>query len=281
VQGEIVTTVSDVYSLGILLYRLLTGESPYQFATHTADEIKRVICETDPRKPSAVKPLSADLDNIVLKAMMLDIHDAIQDLPGSTAARKLLVDRALQYLDSLAQESSGDPGLQRELAIAYEKVGLVQGDTSHGSLGDSTGALRSYQKALAIRRALTSAKEATTDDRLALARSLSVLGRFFHARGDHSAALDLNSQSIVVMEALRKAEPDNPTVLGQLQDAYDALGDTLSSNGPAGGLGRLAEASEIHRKAVELGQEQARLHPDDRGKRLWPTPSEPEISSRN
>ena len=364
VQGEIVTTVSDVYSLGILLYRLLTGESPYQFTTHTADEIKRVICETDPRKPSAVKPLSADLDNIVLKAMhkevarrygsaeqlsedvrrhlaglpvlarmdtaayraskfvtrhkvgvavailvtlalltgalvtlrearvareqaevaraeraraerrfndvrtlanslMLDIHDAIQDLPGSTAARKLLVDRALQYLDSLAQESSGDLGLQRELAIAYEKVGLVQGDTSHGSLGDSTGALSSYQKALAIRRALTSSKAATTADRLALARSLSVLGRFFHARGDHSAALDLNSQSIAVMEALGKAEPDNPTVLGQLQDAYDALGDTLSSNGPAGGLGRLAEASEIHRKAVELGQEQARRHPDD------------------
>jgi tetratricopeptide (TPR) repeat protein/tRNA A-37 threonylcarbamoyl transferase component Bud32 len=363
-RGEIITTVSDIYSLGILLYKLLTGESPYQFTTHTAEEIKRVICDTDPKKPSAVKPISADLDNIVLKAMhkdparryvsaeqlsedvqrhlaglpvlarkdtaayragkfvtrhtvgvavamvvtlaliaaalvtlrearaarqqaevaraeraraerrfndvralanslMLDIHDAIQDLPGSTAARKLLVDRALQYLDSLAQESSGDPGLQRELAIAYEKVGLVQGDTSRGSLGDSTGALGSYQKALAIRRALTSSKEATTSDRLALARSLSVLGRFFHARGDHSAALDFNRESIAVTEALRKTEPDNPTVLGQLQDAYDALGDTLSSNGPAGGLGRLAEASEIHRKAADLGQEQARLHPDD------------------
>ena len=196
-------------------------------------------------------------------SLMLDIHDAIQDLPGSTAARKLLVDRALQYVDSLAQESSGDPGLQRELATAYEKVGLVQGDTSHGSLGDSTGASRSYQKALAIRRALASSKQATTADRLALVKSFNVLGRFFHARGDHSAALDLNSQAVAITEALRNSEPANPKVLGQLQDAYDALGDTLSSNGPAGGLGRLAEASEIHRKAVELGQEQARLHPDD------------------
>jgi len=94
-------------------------------------------------------------------------------------------------------------------------------------------------------------------------RSDNILGRFFHARGDHSAALDLNSQGVAITEALQKTEPDNPKVLGQLQDAYDALGDTLSSNGPAGGLGRLAEASEIHRKAVELGQEQARLHPTE------------------
>jgi serine/threonine protein kinase/tetratricopeptide (TPR) repeat protein len=364
VRGEPITTVSDIYSLGVLLYNLLTGEFPYQFTTRTDEEIKRVICETEPKKPSAVRPLSADLDNIVLKAMhkdvarryvsagqlsedvqrhlaglpvlarkdtasyrasrfvarhkagvafaifmtltliagalvtlhearvareqaevaraersraerrfndvrklanslMLDIHDAIQDLPGSTAARKLLVDRALEYLDSLAQESSGDASLQRELAIAYEKVGLVQGDTSHGSLGDSTSALKSYQKALAIRQALESSKQATAEDRLAFARSSNVIGRLLHATGDHSAALVFNSQSVTITEALRKTDPDNPKVLAQLQDAYDALGDTLSSNGAAGGLGRLAEASQIHRKAVELGREQARIYPND------------------
>ena len=70
-------------------------------------------------------------------SLIFDIHDSIKDLPGSTPARKLIVDRALQYLDSLAQESRGDISLQRELAAAYERVGLVQGHYLQNSLGDT------------------------------------------------------------------------------------------------------------------------------------------------
>lgn len=72
VRGQTVTTASDIYSLGVLLFRLLTGEPPYQFVTRTTAEILRVVCEEEPRKPSAVKAISADLDNIVLKAMHKD-----------------------------------------------------------------------------------------------------------------------------------------------------------------------------------------------------------------
>src|SRR5262249_22129800 len=61
-------------------------------------------------------------------SLMLEVHDAIKDLPGATPARKLLVSRALRYLDSLSAESAGDPSLQRELATAYAKVGDVQGN---------------------------------------------------------------------------------------------------------------------------------------------------------
>ena len=61
-------------------------------------------------------------------SLIFEVHDSIQDLPGATPVRKLIVDRALQYLDSLASESRGDVDLQRELAAAYQKVGLVQGN---------------------------------------------------------------------------------------------------------------------------------------------------------
>ncbi len=56
-------------------------------------------------------------------SLIFEVHDSIRDLPGSTEARKLLVSRGLQYLDTLNQQAKGDASPQEELATAYEKVG--------------------------------------------------------------------------------------------------------------------------------------------------------------
>jgi serine/threonine protein kinase len=93
-------------------------------------------------------------------SLMFEVHDAIEDLPGSTAARELLVKRALEYLDSLSREASGDKSLQRELATSYQKVGEVQGRPTTANLGNTEGAMESYKKALAIREALVAADRA-------------------------------------------------------------------------------------------------------------------------
>lgn len=52
VTGESLTTASDVYSLGVVLYQLLTGTRPYSFGAKTTDELKRVICGIVPVAPS-------------------------------------------------------------------------------------------------------------------------------------------------------------------------------------------------------------------------------------
>ena len=70
VQGDEVSSATDVYSLGALLYVLLTGRHPTVGSGRTPLERMRAIVDTEPVRPSeAARALRGDLDNIILKAL--------------------------------------------------------------------------------------------------------------------------------------------------------------------------------------------------------------------
>ncbi|MEO0421810.1 MAG: serine/threonine-protein kinase [Pseudomonadota bacterium] len=131
IRGEAITTGSDVYQLGVLLYELLTGRRPYQLNARALREMERIILEEEPTRPSTVltqgptdqdpdttmamisaaratvpqrlqRELRGDLDQIVLKAL----HKQAARRYSSVEAMANDVARHLQGLPVLAQGDS-------------------------------------------------------------------------------------------------------------------------------------------------------------------------------
>jgi len=353
VRGEPVTTATDVYGLGLILYELLAGGPPYRFETQSAAAILAAVCVRDPEPPSARNArLDPDLDAIVLKALrkepqeryasaahmaedvrrylggrpvsarkgtlryraakfirrnkvaaaaaalallatsagvggvlwqaglaqaarlraerrfqevrkltrflLFDFHDAVEKLPGSTPIRQMLVERALAYLDSLAAEAGGDAELQLELAEAYIRFGDVQGNPYQPNLGDATGALASYRKALQLAEPPTRADPANLRAARALARVHAHTGDVLFLLRRMREATAETRRAVAILENATARAPREVETRMELASTLEGLGDQFGQ-----GLSDRVAALECFRKSLAHWQEAARLDPNN------------------
>lgn len=180
-------------------------------------------------------------------ALLFDYHDAIMELPGATPVRQQLVTDALGYLNGLARDSAGDPALQRELALAYRKVAEIQGTLAeHASLGDTTGAVSSHRKSLAILEGLLVESPGDPQLRGDVAAGALELASILAFTDNVAEAWNLAVRARTLYESLASGATLTIDQRLALAQAYDLTGVISLETGQAG------KALEIHGRQLEL-----------------------------
>ncbi|MBE7219188.1 MAG: hypothetical protein INR64_12015, partial [Caulobacteraceae bacterium] len=197
---------------------------------------------------------------------LFEVHDAIRDLPGSTAARRVLVGRALEYLDRLSREISDDRQLQLELAAAYVQIGDVQGKPYMPNLGESAHALASYARAVEIAAPLAAREHgAASAARRVLSQAEENIGAVRSRLNQCQEAARSHRRSLAIRQALLKEDPAHAADWSRgLAANHLGLGDALvsASRGQPAADARHA-ALEEYRRALPLCERLHAAHPDD------------------
>jgi tetratricopeptide (TPR) repeat protein/predicted Ser/Thr protein kinase len=192
-------------------------------------------------------------------SVMFELHDSIARLPGSTAARELLVRRALEYLQSLSREAGNNADLQHEVALGYERIATVEGFLGQSNLGQVGTALESIRKSRDI---LAQLHQRAPSDRSVLRdyqRVSNELAVSYGSSGNLQKAREITAQTIAAAESFVQSAPNEIFAISNLSIAYGVRADLFTDEQ------QYEQAIPFRQKTQELARKVVEAMPGDEG----------------
>jgi non-specific serine/threonine protein kinase/serine/threonine-protein kinase len=180
----------------------------------------------------------------ISKSLVFDVHNAIRNLSGSLPARQILLERAVEQLQFIAQDAEDNPDLQDELAQAYFNVGEMQ--QAAGNVADSE---EFHRRAVAIYEKLTIENPQNPSYLHGLARGYGFLANVAYLRGESGKSSELYTQVPPIFEKLIAEYPSDFKNPSDLWNAYFNYAISLIK------LGKANEALIVCRKALPLAEQ--------------------------
>jgi eukaryotic-like serine/threonine-protein kinase len=245
VRGDPVTTATDVYALGAILYQLLSGQPPHRFTGRSKADRYRMILEVEPEPPSEVvrgaaagRRLRGDLDFIVLKALRKD------------PARRYSSVEAL--LDDLERHRTGLPIRARSDSVAYRARKFL----SRHRLGATIAGLVVLALAAGLGGALWQARATAREAAKARAVRNFVVSLFRVSQPEESRGREITARELLERGARRidSGLARQPELQAELLDVLGVIHRDL---------GLYPEADTLLQRAVRLSRATyGESHPD-------------------
>jgi tetratricopeptide (TPR) repeat protein len=248
VLGRTITTATDVYLLGLLLYELLADVHPFRQAGQAPHETMRAICQSEPRKPSTVassnkmrRQLRGELDNVVLMALQQE-----------PVRRYSSVGR---FCDDIERYSAGLPVRAHGDRLGYRAAKFLRRHTL------AVAAILVVIASLGAGVIVSLAEARRVQQEQRKLRSLVTTLLFDLHDGIHSLAGSGPARRLVLstaqtyLEALSRESGNDVPLQRELATAYEKTGDLLHE-----AIGTTADTSALdsYRKALQLRKALAR-----------------------